>query len=144
MEGDYARPHRPSFAPRRRPGARSRSHGKRVRNPQDLSDAPDHELRMADLAKSTGLSATRTTRLADDLQEHGLLAKVASSADARSTRARILPKGMAKLKLARQVHVEIVRDRFFDHIDSSSIRQLVDALSTVARQLEDSSRRAVQ
>jgi DNA-binding MarR family transcriptional regulator len=110
----------------------------------NLSDAPNHELRMTDLAKATGLSASRTTRLVDGLQERGLLAKVASSADARSTRARIGSRGMAKLKLARQVHVEIVRDRFFDHIDSSSIRQLVDALSTVARQLEDSSRRAVQ
>ncbi len=110
----------------------------------NLSDAPNHELRMTDLAEATGLSASRTTRLVDCLQERGLLAKVASPADARSIRARIGSRGMAKLKLARQVHVEIVRNRFFDHIDSSSIRQLVNALSTVARQLEDSSRRAMK
>ncbi len=52
---------------------------------KNLSDTPNHELRMTDLAKSTGLSASRTTRLVDDLRERGLPAKVASSADARST-----------------------------------------------------------
>lgn len=36
-----------------------------------LSEAANHELRMTDLAKATGLSASRTTRLVDDLQERG-------------------------------------------------------------------------
>ena len=48
-----------------------------------LSEAPDRELRMSDLANATGLSASRTTRLVDDLQSRGLVTKVASSSDAR-------------------------------------------------------------
>jgi DNA-binding MarR family transcriptional regulator len=31
-----------------------------------LSEAPNREMRMADLANTTGLSASRTTRLVDD------------------------------------------------------------------------------
>jgi DNA-binding MarR family transcriptional regulator len=107
----------------------------------NLSEAATHELRMTDLAKACGLSASRTTRLVDDLQGRGLVTKVASSADARSTRARIMSNGMAKLRSARQVRLDSLRRRFFDHIGSSSVEQLADALCTVARQLEDSSRR---
>ena len=107
----------------------------------NLSDAADHELRMTDLAKTTALSASRTTRLVDDLQRRGLVTRVASSADARSTRAKIASNGMARLRSARQVRLESLRSRFYNHIGSSSVEQLADALSRVARQLEDSSRR---
>jgi DNA-binding MarR family transcriptional regulator len=106
-----------------------------------LSEASNHELRMTDLAKANGLSASRTTRLVDDLQRRGLVRRVASSADARSTRARIASNGMAKLRSARQSHLESVRHRFIDHIDSSSVEELADVLSIVACQLEDNSRR---
>lgn len=107
----------------------------------NLSEAPRHELRMTDLAKATGLSASRTTRLVDDLQERGLVTKVASPADARSTRTRIRSDGKAKLRSARQIHLGSVRRRFLDHIDCTSVEQLADALSAVARHLESSSRR---
>lgn len=110
----------------------------------NLSEAPHHDLRMGDLANATGLSASRTTRLVDDLQGRGLVTKVASAADARSTRARITSNGMAKVRSARQIHLLSVRSRFINHIDSSSVEQLADALSTVAHHLEDSSRRGTK
>jgi DNA-binding MarR family transcriptional regulator len=105
-----------------------------------LSEAPNREARMTDLARSIGLSASRTTRLVDDLQRRGLVTKVASSSDARSTRARTTTNGMAKLRIARPIHLESVRHRVLEHIDASSVEQLADALSTVARDLESSSR----
>ncbi len=106
-----------------------------------LSEAPKHELRMTDLARATGLSASRTSRLVDDLRRRGLLTKVANSADPRTTRARMTTNGMAKLRFARPVHLESVRQRFIDHLDAASVGPLADALSTVARQLESGSRR---
>lgn len=109
-----------------------------------LSEAANHELRMTDLANATGLSASRTTRLVDDLQERGLVTKVASSADARSTRARVTSNGMAKLRAARRVRLESLRSRFFSHIGPSSVEQLAGALCRVARQLEVSSRRGTK
>lgn len=104
-----------------------------------LSEASNHELRMTDLANANGLSASRTTRLVDDLQKRGLVKKVASSADVWSTRARIATNGMAKLRSARHSHLESFRHRFLDHVDSSSVEELADVLSAVASQLEDSS-----
>ena len=102
-----------------------------------LSEAPNRELRMTDLANTTGLSASRTTRLVDDLQSRGWVTKVASSSDGRGNVARLTPRGMAKLKSAWPVHLASVRTRFLDHIEDSSVSQLVAGLSAVAVQLED-------
>jgi DNA-binding MarR family transcriptional regulator len=104
-----------------------------------LSEAPKRELRMSDLANAAGLSASRTTRLVDDLQSRGFVTKVASSSDARGNVARLTPRGMAKLKSAWTVHLASARSRFFDHIDATAIRQVADALSDVAVHLEDGS-----
>src|ERR1017187_7520193 len=79
-----------------------------------LSEGPHRELRMNDLATATGLSASRMTRLVDDLQLRGLVTKTASSTDARGNVARLTPRGMAKLKSAWPVLVASVGRRFFD------------------------------
>jgi len=102
-----------------------------------LSEAPKRELRMSDLANATGLSASRTTRLVDDLQSRGFVAKVASSADARGNVARLTPRGMTKLTSAWPVHLASVRSLFFDPIDDAAIGRVAGALSAVAAHLED-------
>lgn len=104
-----------------------------------LSEAPKRELRMSDLATATGLSASRTTRLVDDLQSRGFVTKKASSSDGRGNVARLTPRGMAKLKSAWTVHLASVRNRFFDNIDATAVREVADALSAVAAHLEDGS-----
>ena len=104
-----------------------------------LSEAPKRELRMSDLANATGLSASRTTRLVDDLQSRGFVTKVASSSDARGNVARLTPRGMAKLKSAWPVHLASVRNRFLDQVDATAIKQIAGALSDVAVHLEDGS-----
>jgi DNA-binding MarR family transcriptional regulator len=102
-----------------------------------LSEAPNRELRMADLASATDLSASRMTRLVDDLQSRGLVTKTASSSDARGNVARLTPRGMAKLKTAWRVHLESVRRRFFDSIDATAVDAVARALADVADHLED-------
>src|SRR5476651_992235 len=102
-----------------------------------LSEAPNRELRMADLASSTDLSASRMTRLVDDLQSRGLVTKTASSSDARGNVARLTPRGMAKLKSAWPVHLASVRRRFFDCIDDAATGRVAIDLAEVAAHLED-------
>ena len=101
-----------------------------------LSEAPNRELRMTDLANTTGLSASRTTRLVDDLAARGLVTKVASSSDGRGHVARLTPRGMAKLKEAWPVHLASVRARFLDHIDPEAVKHLADALTAAADHLD--------
>jgi DNA-binding MarR family transcriptional regulator len=104
-----------------------------------LSEGPNRELRMADLANATDLSASRMTRLVDDLQSRGLVTKTASSSDARGNVARLTPRGMAKLKSAWPVHLASVRRHFFDCIDGAALEGVAKALAQVAVHLEDSS-----
>jgi DNA-binding MarR family transcriptional regulator len=104
-----------------------------------LSEAPNRELRMADLANATDFSASRMTRLVDDLRSRGLVAKTASSSDARGNVARLTPRGMAKLKSAWPVHLASVRRRFFDNMDEAAVEVVAKALAEVAAHLEETS-----
>jgi DNA-binding MarR family transcriptional regulator len=102
-----------------------------------LSEAPNRELRMADLASATDLSASRMTRLVDDLQSRGLVTKTASYSDGRGNMARLTPRGVTKLKSAWPVHVASVRKHFFDFIDPAAVDALAKALGDAATHLED-------
>jgi DNA-binding MarR family transcriptional regulator len=102
----------------------------------NLSEAPNRQLRMADLASAAGLSASRTTRLVDDLQSHGLVVKRASSADGRSNLAELTSQGLSKLRSAWPAHVTSVRSRVLDHIPPGSLAKTAQALEVVAAQLE--------
>ena len=101
-----------------------------------LSEASNRELRMSDLAGATGLSASRMTRLVDELQTRSLVTKVASSTDARGNVAKLTSRGMAKLRAAWPVHLESVRTRFFAYLDPNTVEAVADALSDVADQIE--------
>src|SRR6202042_508957 len=96
-----------------------------------LSEAPNRELRMNDLASATGLSPSRMTRLVDDLQTRSLVTKVASSTDARGNVARLTSRGMAKLKAAWPVHLKSVRAQFFDHLDVACIQLVAQEMSVI-------------
>ena len=102
-----------------------------------LSEAAGRELRMADLANAAALSASRMTRLVDDLQIRGLVAKRASSEDARGTIAKLTPAGLAKLRQAWPAHLASVRDRVFDHVDPGTVTKAAQALSEIAAELEN-------
>jgi DNA-binding MarR family transcriptional regulator len=105
-----------------------------------LSEAPNRELRMNDLAGACGLSGSRMTRLVDDLQSRSLVTKVASSTDARGNVAKLTARGMKKLRAAWPVHLHSVRTRFLDHVDVASVEIVSDALSAVADRLEAAGR----
>jgi DNA-binding MarR family transcriptional regulator len=101
-----------------------------------LSEARGRELRMADLANAAALSASRMTRLVDDLQARGFVIKRASSEDGRGNIAELTPAGLAKLRKAWPVHLASVRDRVFDHVDPGTVTNAARALSEIAAQLE--------
>lgn len=104
-----------------------------------LSEAPNRELRMADLAAAAALSASRMTRLVGDLQDRGLVSKRTSAEDGRGNVAKLTPAGFAKLKAAWPVHLSSVRERVFDHLDPATLKKAAQALSELAAELEKSS-----
>jgi DNA-binding MarR family transcriptional regulator len=102
-----------------------------------LSEATGRQLRMADLANAAALSASRMTRLVDDLQSRGLVAKRTSSDDGRGNVAKLTPAGLAKLKAAWPAHLASVRARVFDHVDPATVAKAAQALSEIAAHLEE-------
>ena len=103
----------------------------------NLSEAPNRELRMSDLANAGGLSASRITRLVDDLRTRNLVAKRPSATDGRGNVAQLTPQGLAKLRSAWPAHLASVRRRMFDHIDPTAIKRTAQVLSQVAAQMDD-------
>jgi DNA-binding MarR family transcriptional regulator len=92
-----------------------------------LSEAPEHRLRMCDLAGRLHLSPSGLTRRLDGLVRLGLVAREPSAEDRRVMLAVLTPAGLAALQAAAPHHVESVRKHFLDHLTRTQIRQLGDA-----------------
>jgi len=89
-----------------------------------LADAPDHRMRMCDLADSVLLSRSGMSRLVDRLERDGLLERCACTHDARGAFACITQAGRELLERARPTHVAGIRRRFLAQFSEPELRQL--------------------
>lgn len=96
-----------------------------------LSEAPDRELRMGELANVTALSRSRITRVVDDLARRSLVARRKCEQDARSALAALTPTGMSVLTSAYPGHLARVRALVLDHITRSEMRTMTQVLARV-------------
>jgi DNA-binding MarR family transcriptional regulator len=101
-----------------------------------LSEAPSHELRMTDLARAVAVSASRMTRVVEELESRGLVTKRSSTRDGRGNLACLTSAGQAKLEEASAVYVSSVRTLAFDHLDQATSNDAAQALAEIAVQLE--------
>lgn len=102
-----------------------------------LSEAAGRELRMSELADATALSASRMTRLVDELQSCGLVTKRASVEDGRGIVASLTRAGRSKLKTAWGIHISSLRALVFDHVDPATTKDAARAMAEIAARLED-------
>jgi len=98
-----------------------------------LSEAPDHSMRMCDLADLLQLSPSGLTRRLDGLVKAGFVTREASTDDRRVMLATLTPDGYAAVAAAAPDHVASVRRHIFDHLDD---RQ-VDALASIFQAIKD-------
>jgi DNA-binding MarR family transcriptional regulator len=103
----------------------------------NLSEAPNCEMRMTELANASGLSASRTSRLVDDLVTRGFISKRVSPVDGRGNIAKLTRKGMAKLKSAWPAHLASVRDHVFDQLDPAEVEKAAVVLDIVATKVAE-------
>ncbi|MBK6010430.1 MarR family winged helix-turn-helix transcriptional regulator [Streptomyces sp. MBT53] len=101
-----------------------------------LSEAENQELRMADLASATALSASRITRVVDALQSRGQVVKRRYEGDARGNVATLTPDGMQRLQAAYPVHLASARKRVMDHLDGRSLSAMVRQFETVVEKFD--------
>ena len=99
-----------------------------------LEGAPEHRLRMSELARSVLLSQSGVTRLVDRLEHQGLVVREPCAADRRVLYARITPDGCRRLAQARPIHLAGVRRRFLDHFEEDELRGLAAAWETLLRE----------
>lgn len=107
----------------------------------NLSEAPNRQMRITDLAEAAALSVSRMSRLIDDLQSRNLVAKRRSEIDGRGNVASLTRQGLARLKAAYPDHLASARRLVLDHIDRDDVASVARALETVAIRLDETSGR---
>jgi DNA-binding MarR family transcriptional regulator len=101
-----------------------------------LSEAPAHELRMAELADSVKNSRSRITHTIRRLEEAGFVVRRACASDGRGVQAVLTEEGYAKLVAAAPDHVATVRDSLIDVVDAADLEAIGRAFRAVADRLE--------
>ena len=94
-----------------------------------LSEAPDHSLRMTQLAEASSSSKSRLSHAVARLEERGWVRRADCPTDRRGQVATLTDEGFAALSAAAPGHVEQVRKVLFDALTAEQLRQL-DGIST--------------
>jgi DNA-binding MarR family transcriptional regulator len=84
-----------------------------------LADAPEHRLRMSDIAQRVLLSRSGCTRLVDRLVDLGYATRCAATTDGRGLYAALTDAGLEKTTAARVTHREGVRRFFLAHLTAT-------------------------
>ena len=91
-----------------------------------LSEAPDHTLRMSELADASRSSRSRLSHAVSRLEERGWVERQECETDRRGQLAHLTPAGEQALVDAAPGHVEAVRRHVTDRLTPAQVRQLGD------------------
>ena len=91
-----------------------------------LADAPDHRMRMSDIADRVLLSRSGCTRLVDRLEELGLVSRCAAGTDGRGLYAQLTGAGVEKFAAARITHHAGIQHYFLDRLTATDQVMLGD------------------
>ncbi len=89
-----------------------------------LSESPNHEARMSDLADRAIVSRSRLTYRIDRLERLGIVTRDGADGDRRGVVARLTPAGMKHLEAAAPHHVERVQELMFEQLDNDDVEAL--------------------
>lgn len=101
-----------------------------------LHEAGAQGMRMSDLAERRLMSTGGFTRLADRLQNRGLIERRRSETDSRSFDAVLTSSGRALMRRARRQHRRDLRELFFDRLDDEHLRNLAEIWHVLDPDLE--------
>lgn len=98
----------------------------------NLSEAPDHTLRMSELALRGGLSPSRISRVVDGMSAAGLVRRTRCDSDGRVQHAVLTADGMRRLEGAYPDHLRSVRRNVVDHVGGLDLDALATAMAKFA------------
>lgn len=94
-----------------------------------LHEAGPNGMRMSDLAQRRLMSSGGFTRLADRLENRGLIERRRSAIDGRGFDATLTTSGRALTRRARRQHHSDLRELFFTRLDDGHLRSLAETWS---------------
>lgn len=100
-----------------------------------LSEAPDHTMRMSELAASSNAPRSRLSHAVARLEEAGWVKREVLASDRRGALAVLTDKGYAALEAAAPAHVESVRTHLFDQLTPAQLDQLRDISEAILAHL---------
>jgi DNA-binding MarR family transcriptional regulator len=99
-----------------------------------LADAPQHRMRMSEIADRVLLSRSGCTRLVDRLVSQGYVSRCAAHSDGRGLFAALTSAGLEMVQAARRTHRAGVRRFFLDHLTPTDQIALGDIWSRFSAQ----------
>ncbi|MFK0104456.1 MarR family winged helix-turn-helix transcriptional regulator [Streptomyces sp. NPDC091217] len=109
----------------------------------NLSEADKNSMRMTELATAAALSASRITRVVENLRDLGLVTKRRHCTDARGYVAELTEAGWQRLRGAYPAHLASARRRVIDQLDPALVERLAEQLQSVADPLASAYERSV-
>ncbi|WP_329567700.1 MarR family winged helix-turn-helix transcriptional regulator [Kitasatospora sp. NBC_01266] len=100
-----------------------------------LSEAPDHRMRMTDLATATLQSKSRLSHQITRMESAGLVLRQECPGDRRGLYAHLTEAGWQTLRRAAPDHVRSVRAHFIDRFDDQQLDAMYQALGPIAEHL---------
>lgn len=100
-----------------------------------LSEAPDHRMRMAQLAGSISHSRSRVTHTVARLEKDGLVNRSACVSDGRGVEAVLTDEGLKRLEAAAPTHVDGVRQFLVDLAGVEDLAAVGRVFNAVADEL---------
>lgn len=97
----------------------------------NLSESPDHQLRMSDLASRVRQSRSRLTHTVARMETKGLLSRLSCPSDRRGVIAYLTPDGYELLVKAAPYHVESVRRILVDPVSKADFVAIGRAMQAV-------------
>jgi DNA-binding MarR family transcriptional regulator len=101
-----------------------------------LSEAPDHTLRMTDLAGATNATLPRLSHVVKRLEGRGYVERFPCPGDKRATNARLTAEGWEKVVATAPGHVGEVRRHVIDALRPEQLRALGEASAAILATLE--------
>lgn len=108
-----------------------------------LSETPEHRLRMSELADAVVLSRSGLTRLIDRLERERLVRRESCPSDLRGTMAVLTEEGWSALRAAAPTHLEGVIEHFTALLEPAELAVLAQALGRVAAAAHPAASRVV-
>jgi DNA-binding MarR family transcriptional regulator len=101
----------------------------------ELSEAPDHRMRMTELADATSQSRSRLSHQISRMENRGLVRRDNCEGDKRGTFAVLTTDGMAAIERVAPDHVENVRRHFIDRLSPRQLEEIKDSFGPIVEYL---------